>query len=68
VANAPVHSAQTSLPQWHLAMLIAIVHAASGELQARRLPDAAIETALVATLLGARSASACSEGESDESS
>jgi hypothetical protein len=33
--------------------LIAIVHAASGELQARRLPDAAIETALVATLLGA---------------
>jgi hypothetical protein len=31
-------------------------------------PNAAIKTALVATVLGALGASACSEGESDETS
>ena len=38
---------------WHLAMLLAIVHTASGELRANRLPTEAIESALVTTVLGA---------------
>lgn len=40
---------------WHLAMLLALVHAASGELQAGRVTDADAEPALVATVLGALS-------------
>jgi TetR/AcrR family transcriptional repressor of mexCD-oprJ operon len=38
---------------WHLAMLIALVHAASAELQAGRMPEDDVEPALVATVLGA---------------
>ena len=38
---------------WHLSMLLAITHTASGELQANRLPTAAIESALLTTVLGA---------------
>jgi AcrR family transcriptional regulator len=38
---------------WHLAMLLALVHGASAELQAGRIPKAEIQSALVATVLGA---------------
>jgi AcrR family transcriptional regulator len=38
---------------WHLSMLMALVHAASAELRARRLPATDAEAALVATVLGA---------------
>src|SRR3954452_14197600 len=38
---------------WHLSMLMALMHAASGELAAGRLDDADAGTALVATILGA---------------
>ena len=40
-------------PAWHLAMLMALIHAGSAELQARRVPEADAEAALVATVLGA---------------
>jgi len=43
---------------WHLSMLLALVHAASGELQAERVSDADAEPALVATVLGALSGGA----------
>ena len=39
--------------QWHLSMLLALIHAASAELQAKRLRPAEVESALVATALGA---------------
>ena len=39
--------------QWHLSMLLALIHAASDELQAKRLRPAEVESALVATALGA---------------
>ncbi len=38
---------------WHLSMVIALVHAASAELQAGRLPEDRVESALLATVLGA---------------
>jgi AcrR family transcriptional regulator len=38
---------------WHLSMLLALIHAASGELESKRLPTAQIESALVTTVLGA---------------
>ena len=38
---------------WHLAMLMALIHAGSAELRARRVPEADAEAALVATVLGA---------------
>lgn len=38
---------------WHLAMLLAIVHAASGEMRAGRLPAGEVENAMLATALGA---------------
>ena len=38
---------------WHLSMLVALIHAASAELRARRLPAEQVESALVATVLGA---------------
>ena len=41
---------------WHLSMLLALIHAASGELRFERLPAAEIESALVTTVLGALSA------------
>jgi TetR/AcrR family transcriptional repressor of mexCD-oprJ operon len=41
---------------WHLSMLLALIHAASAELQTNRLPAAEIESALVTTVLGALSA------------
>jgi TetR/AcrR family transcriptional repressor of mexCD-oprJ operon len=42
---------------WHLSSLLALVHAASGELSAGRMPEAKLETALVASVLGAISQS-----------
>jgi hypothetical protein len=41
--------------EWHLAMLMALVHAASAELRASRVPDADAEDAVAATVLGALS-------------
>jgi AcrR family transcriptional regulator len=38
---------------WHLAMLMALIHAASAELRGGRVPEADAEAALVATVLGA---------------
>jgi AcrR family transcriptional regulator len=38
---------------WHLSMLLALVHAASGELSSGRIPPARVEAALVASVLGA---------------
>jgi AcrR family transcriptional regulator len=40
---------------WHLAMLLAIVHAASTERGARRIPAGAVEAAVLATVHGALS-------------
>lgn len=40
-------------PGWHLAMLMALIHAASAELRAVRVPEDRAEAALVATVLGA---------------
>lgn len=42
---------------WHLAMVLALVHAASAELRAGRLAADKIEAAVVATVLGALSTS-----------
>lgn len=39
--------------RWHLAMILALVHAASAELRAGHLGDDEIEAAVVATVLGA---------------
>jgi AcrR family transcriptional regulator len=41
---------------WHLSMLLALVHAASGEFSAGRIPAAKVEAALLASMLGAISA------------
>jgi AcrR family transcriptional regulator len=38
---------------WHLSMVMALIHAASGEVRAGRVPEAHAEAALVATVLGA---------------
>jgi AcrR family transcriptional regulator len=38
---------------WHLSMLLALIHAASAEVDAGRVPAAQIESALLATVLGA---------------
>src|SRR5829696_1685502 len=38
---------------WHLAMLLAIIHAATGEVSAGRMPADAVESALQRTILGA---------------
>ena len=38
---------------WHLAMLMALIHAGSAELRAGRVPEADAEAALVAAVLGA---------------
>lgn len=38
---------------WHLSMVLALIHAASAELQAGRMPEAEIESALLATVIGA---------------
>jgi TetR/AcrR family transcriptional regulator, mexCD-oprJ operon repressor len=38
---------------WHLSMLMALIHAASAELQTARIPDAQAESAVVRTALGA---------------
>jgi hypothetical protein len=40
---------------WHLSMLLALIHAASGELHAGHVTDRDAEPALVATVLGALS-------------
>jgi hypothetical protein len=45
---------RTDVPAgWHLAMLMAVIHAASGELRAGRVPEADAEPAVVETVLGA---------------
>ena len=50
---------RTDVPlTWHLAMLLAIVHAASGEMRAGRLPADGVEEAMIATALGAVAGSA----------
>jgi TetR/AcrR family transcriptional regulator, mexCD-oprJ operon repressor len=41
---------------WHLSMILALIHAASGELRAGRLPSRQVESALVGSVLGAVSA------------
>lgn len=38
---------------WHLSMLVALIHAASAELSAERLPAEEVESALMSTVLGA---------------
>lgn len=38
---------------WHLSMLLALVHAASGELSAGRIPATQVEPALLASVVGA---------------
>jgi len=38
---------------WHLSMVLALVHAASAELQAGRVPAAEVESAVVETVIGA---------------
>lgn len=43
---------------WHLSMILALVHAASGELRAGTLPEQDIEAALLATVVGAVQATA----------
>ena len=48
---------------WHLSMLLALIHAASAELQTNRLRAAEIESALVTTVLGALSATGASGDE-----
>jgi len=40
-------------PAWHLSMLMALIHAASAELRAGRLPADQVERGLVETVLGA---------------
>jgi TetR/AcrR family transcriptional regulator, mexCD-oprJ operon repressor len=47
---------------WHLSMLLALIHAASGELQAKRVPAAEIESALLTTVLGALGAATDDKG------
>ena len=50
---------RTDVPvAWHLAMQLAIVHAASGEMRAGRLPADDVEDAMIATALGAVAGSA----------
>ena len=45
---------RTDVPlTWHLAMLLAIIHAASGEMRAGRLPADEVEEAMIATVRGA---------------
>jgi AcrR family transcriptional regulator len=45
---------RTGVPAaWHLAMIMALIHAGSGELRAGRLPQERAEAALVATVRGA---------------
>ena len=45
---------RTDVPaEWHLSMVMALVHAASAEMRAGRVPQAEAEAALVATVLGA---------------
>jgi AcrR family transcriptional regulator len=42
-------------PAWHLSMLLALIHAASGEVRSGRTPAADAEPAVTATVLGALS-------------
>jgi AcrR family transcriptional regulator len=45
---------RTGVPAgWHLAMVMALIHAGSGELRAGRIPEDDAEAALVGTVLGA---------------
>jgi TetR/AcrR family transcriptional regulator, mexCD-oprJ operon repressor len=49
-------------PAWHLSMLLALIHAASGELRTRRISRDDAEGALVATILGALSGARPADG------
>jgi TetR/AcrR family transcriptional regulator, mexCD-oprJ operon repressor len=54
---------RSDLPaQWHLSMLLALIHPASGELQAKRVPPTEIESALLTTVLGALGATTDDKG------
>jgi AcrR family transcriptional regulator len=48
---------------WHLSMLLALIHAASGEVQSKRLSAEQIESALVTTVLGALGATGTTDDE-----
>jgi TetR/AcrR family transcriptional repressor of mexCD-oprJ operon len=51
------HTFRSDVPvTWHLAVLLALVHTASAELQANRMPSEQIQSALMATVLGALAA------------
>ena len=52
--DRPTASFRSDVPAaWHLSMLMALMHAASGELRAGRVNEADAEPALVDTILGA---------------
>jgi TetR/AcrR family transcriptional regulator, mexCD-oprJ operon repressor len=45
---------RSDLPlSWHLAVILAIVHAASGELHSGRIPEAEVEPAMLTTVAAA---------------
>jgi hypothetical protein len=44
---------RSSPVSWHLATILALVHAASAELKAGRLPEASVQATLVDTVLAA---------------
>jgi AcrR family transcriptional regulator len=45
---------RSDLPiSWHLAVIVAIVHAASGELQSGRIPEAEVQAAMLTTVAAA---------------
>jgi AcrR family transcriptional regulator len=49
-------------PEWHLAMLLALIHAASAELKTGHIREAEIESVLVSTVLGALAGRPASPG------
>ncbi len=56
---------RTDVPiAWHLSMLLAVVHAASGELRAGRVAEGRVEDAMVETALGAVAAPDAGRGGS----
>jgi AcrR family transcriptional regulator len=58
VRGQAAHAFRPDVPaSWHLATLLALIHAASGELSARRVEDGQVEHALIASVVGAMTAS-----------
>jgi hypothetical protein len=43
-------------PSWHLSMVLALVHAASGELRTGRISDIDVEAAMLTTVMNALAA------------